>query len=137
MWGFTRPQQSAMLVLLSTFGIGASIWFYRANQPLPEVDPAAAAKLDEFIRAAQNDSTQVFSPAIEASRNIKTSTRLDLNAANANELARLPGIGAVMAQRIVDYRETHGRFKSIEELRKVKGIGAKKFAKLAPLLAAQ
>lgn len=62
---------------------------------------------------------------------------LDLNRATAEELQQLPGIGAVMAQRIVDYRTAHGRFGSPEDLRQVKGIGNKTFQKLQPLVVAK
>jgi competence ComEA-like helix-hairpin-helix protein len=52
---------------------------------------------------------------------------LDLNSATAEDLAALPGIGPALAQRIVDYRTTHGPFKKIEELEdKVLGFGPKK-----------
>jgi competence protein ComEA len=53
---------------------------------------------------------------------------LDLNSASVAELDLLPGIGPVLAQRIADYRTQAGRFRSKEELRKVSGIGPKKFA---------
>lgn len=42
----------------------------------------------------------------------------------------LPGVGPVLAQRIVDWRTEHGRFPTVDELREVSGIGAKKFADL-------
>ena len=45
------------------------------------------------------------------------------NAAGADELESLPGIGPVLAQRIVDYRTEHGPFRSAEELMQVEGIG--------------
>ncbi|MFO7305337.1 MAG: helix-hairpin-helix domain-containing protein [Gammaproteobacteria bacterium] len=51
---------------------------------------------------------------------------VDINTADAATIAReLEGIGLSRAQAIVEYREKHGAFKSVEELRKVKGIGAK------------
>ena len=55
---------------------------------------------------------------------------LDLNAAAASDLDGLPGIGAVLAQRIVDWRTEHGHFASVDQLREVSGIGESKYASL-------
>ena len=52
--------------------------------------------------------------------------KLDLNKATAEELMTLPGIGEVLAGRIVAYREAHGGFSSIDELAQVEGIGEKR-----------
>lgn len=52
---------------------------------------------------------------------------VDLNGADAAELATLPGIGDALAQRIVEYRREHGDFSCIEEIMNVLGIGAGKF----------
>jgi competence protein ComEA len=59
---------------------------------------------------------------------------LDLNRANADELEALPGIGAVLAQRMIAFRKSIGRFRTVDDLRDVKGIGAKKFDRLKPLV---
>ncbi len=53
--------------------------------------------------------------------------KVNLNAATSAELEALPGIGEVLAQRIVDYRTQHGPFRSVRDLLKVEGIGEKKF----------
>lgn len=61
-----------------------------------------------------------------------TSGPLDLNAATLEQLEALPGVGPVLAQRILDWRLAHGRFSTVGELREVGGIGAKKFADIEP-----
>lgn len=61
--------------------------------------------------------------------------RLDLNLADADDLDELPGIGSVLAERILAHRAAIGRFTSIDELRDVKGIGAATFAELAGAVA--
>ena len=55
---------------------------------------------------------------------------LDLNAASASDLDGLPGIGPVLAQRIVDWRTENGRFASVDQLRDVTGIGEAKYQEL-------
>ena len=57
-------------------------------------------------------------------------TPVDINTADAEKLASLPGIGASIAQRIVDYRKEHGPFKSVDELVNVRGVGDKLLARL-------
>ena len=61
--------------------------------------------------------------------------RVDLNAASAAELDALPGIGPVLAQRIVDHRTRHGPFSSVDQLDDVPGIGPAIAAELAELVA--
>ncbi|KPK64881.1 hypothetical protein AMJ83_00200 [candidate division WOR_3 bacterium SM23_42] len=58
--------------------------------------------------------------------------QVSLNAAHAGEFEDLPGIGPVLAERIVDYREKEGAYESLEELKKVKGIGDILFQKILP-----
>jgi competence protein ComEA len=59
-------------------------------------------------------------------------TPIDLNRATVEQLEAVPGIGAVMAQRIVDFREQHGPFDRVDDLLKVKGIGERSLEKLRP-----
>jgi competence protein ComEA len=56
---------------------------------------------------------------------------VDLNSATAAELDALPGIGPVLAQRIIDYRSQQGRFTSVDQLDDVPGIGPALYARLA------
>ena len=57
-------------------------------------------------------------------------TPVDINAADAEKLATLPGIGPSIAQRIVEYRKEHGAFKSVDELVNVRGVGEKLLGRL-------
>ena len=59
--------------------------------------------------------------------NPATTEKIDLNTASAEQLESLPGIGPVTAKRIVDHRAKVGKFKRIEEIINIKGIGEKKF----------
>ena len=64
-----------------------------------------------------------------------TDVQVDLNQSSVKELQALPGIGPVLAERIRRYRREKGRFTSIEEITNVRGIGAKRFARLRPYIA--
>ncbi|WP_344254318.1 ComEA family DNA-binding protein [Terrabacter carboxydivorans] len=57
---------------------------------------------------------------------------VSLNSADAAALDSLPGVGPVLAQRIIDWRTEHGRFSSVDELGEVSGIGDKLMAQLRP-----
>ena len=56
--------------------------------------------------------------------------QVNINTAAAEELTALPGVGEALAERIIAYREEHGRFRAAEELLEVKGIGESKFAEM-------
>lgn len=56
-----------------------------------------------------------------------SSVKININTAGSEQLRKLPRIGEKMSQRIIDYREKNGKFKRIEDIMKVKGIGEKTF----------
>jgi competence protein ComEA len=57
---------------------------------------------------------------------------VDINRADAQQLASLPGVGESIAKRIIEFREEHGPFRRVEDLMKVKGIGEKSLEKIRP-----
>lgn len=102
----------------------------------------AAGGLREGQRAVVNmarplvDGEQIVIGASAASAPVAggsaaASGRVDINTASVAQLDALPGIGAVLAQRIVDHREQHGPFKALRDLLDVSGIGDAKYADLA------
>lgn len=133
MWGFTRLQQRAILFLLATFVAGCIILIYRRQQQPPLAAPALVAQFEKFARRpghAPGESTASAPARMAPRRERITPKQVSINAATAAELTALPGIGAVMAQRIVEYRERHGDFRNLEELSKVQGIGRRKLEAL-------
>ena len=75
------------------------------------------------------DSTVVNSRGVRVSKAIPRGP-ININRATARQLDALDGVGPVIAQRIVDYRKINGSFLSIDDLQKVSGIGAAKFAQI-------
>lgn len=72
-----------------------------------------------------------FAPELQIAQFVKKLTEpLDLNTATLEELIDLPGIGPVLAKRILEYRDAHGGFTTVEELLYIKGIGPKRFEQL-------
>jgi competence protein ComEA len=60
---------------------------------------------------------------------------IDLSSASLTKLETLPGVGPVTAQKIVDWRNAHGGFTTVEQLQQVAGIGPTRYAELSPLVA--
>jgi competence protein ComEA len=104
-------------------------------KPLIHVESADEAAPEEPLRLSRK-------PAPSAPARTTTTKKpapdepVNLNQASAADLQRLPGIGPTLAQRIVDQRNRQ-RFTSVEDLRKVGGIGAKKLEQLRPLVVVQ
>lgn len=60
--------------------------------------------------------------------------RIDVNRADADHLALLPGVGRELGRRIVEYRAEHGPFRSADDLLQVSGIGDRTLARIGPMI---
>ncbi|MGH7260805.1 MAG: ComEA family DNA-binding protein [Nitrospiraceae bacterium] len=103
-----------------------------AVQPPPR--EAAQSLPSEVQQGNSPQSVPMHGPTHAAIRPLRAGARLDLNRATVEELQTLPGIGPVLAQRVVERRTARGPFKTVEDLGDVKGIGAKRLEQLRPLV---
>ena len=71
-------------------------------------------------------------PKVSKAEHLKAGKPINLNTASAEEMSGLPHVGAKVAQRIVEYRSAHKGFKSVDELRNVKGCGPKVLEGIRP-----
>jgi competence ComEA-like helix-hairpin-helix protein len=142
---YSRPQLRLLFVVATVFLVGLGVREWRTGSP------DLALRLERFDRDVPatpllSESQTAPSPAPLNEAPPRLSTRppaapappdprpLDLNRATVAELARLPGVGPGLAQRIFDERERRGKFDSPEALRQVVGVGPKKLAALRDLV---
>ena len=90
------------------------------------------------VPSERADSARTASPgrAAEPRPDSSSASVIDLNRAGVAELDALPGIGPVLARRIVEFRRQHGAFRRVEELRAVRGVGPRLLERLRPRVTA-
>jgi competence protein ComEA len=134
---YTRQQLGLLLLLLAAAGVGLAVREWRAAYP------ELAERAERFDRAADGRGIAPARGAEAPGRPsagpdrlalIAAQPPLDLNRATRDELTRLPGVGPGMARRIVHTRESAGRFASVDDLRRVKGLGGVRLERLRPLV---
>jgi comEA protein len=126
----TPTERNVILFLTLTLVIGAAIRFYQDSVPSNR----------QFDYSAIDSTFAVFQKRVASDsvhQEMSASNRVNINMATKTELTSLPGIGDVLADRIIRQREEQGEFETIADLQRVKGISKKKFEKLKPLIAVE
>ncbi len=142
---YTTAQLRVLCLLALTLLVGLGVREWRAgfpdaaerlerfdrDEPAGPLLPEAPAPPSETVRADPGAPARARPPVTAPPPDPGTALPLeplDVNRADAAQLARLPGVGPGLAQRIVEERERRGRFDSPETLRYVLGMGPKKLA---------
>ncbi len=112
-------------------GAGPHADLARVNlaRPLADGEQVVVPRLGDPVPVADDGDASGATPSA-----ITTAAVVDLNAASVTELDALPGIGPVLAGRIIAWRAEHGRFSTVEELGEVSGIGDALLSRLRPLV---
>jgi competence ComEA-like helix-hairpin-helix protein len=146
---YTRQQLVLLLLLLGAAGVGLAVREWRAAYPemaeraerLDRIsnertaEPARVPGSPVPARPAPRSESGLRPPETSGPSGPEPSgPPVDLNRATTDELTRLPGVGPAMAIRIVQAREFAGRFASIDDLRRVRGLGPTRLERLRPLL---
>jgi competence ComEA-like helix-hairpin-helix protein len=121
----TRTERNVILFLSTTLMVGAGIKLYRLTFP----------EIVQYDYRASDSAFVVLSQAAEQEDDANVAGGIvNINTATKDQLMRLPGVGAVLAERILIYREELGEFTTVNQLLNVKGISKKKLEELKPLV---
>jgi len=93
-----------------------------------------AAKLNDGQQIVVGDAVTAAQPSTNNQPSTTSNQLVNINTATLEQLQTLPKVGAVTAQRIIEYRTKNGPFTRIEDIQKVSGIGDATYAPLAPLI---
>ena len=93
------------------------------------------ADIEDLNRAEEVIDGQkivIYSKDSDAENKLSESSsgKININRADSDKLQEIPGVGPATAQKIIEYREENGKFKSIEDIKNVSGIGSKTFESL-------
>ena len=89
---------------------------------------------NELLRQQLSLISQQQVAGASIASNESVGDKININTADLSELDKIPGVGPARAADIINYRETHGNFKAIEEMKNIKGIGDKTFESMKDLI---
>ena len=101
---------------------------------VPGVGPATLARMAPHLEWPTQRQLGGSARLPRRDTNPSKPVRVDLNRASREELERLPGVGPVMAERILRLRESVGGFRALEELQSIRGIGSATIERLRSLV---
>ena len=123
-----------VLILIILAGLGI-LGYNRYQQIKINKENSALAQLKQENQELRNQlSGQSQQVAGAATSDVAVEGRININTADAAELDKLPGIGPARASDIIQYRDSHNGFKTIEEMKNIKGIGDKTFESMKDLI---
>ncbi len=133
-----RQRGACWLLLLILVGRLVDALDLPFERPAPDIAGQASAVGSHGLPPGPASPQTPGLPAAAAPESAETASRppvpIRINHASAKELEALPGVGPVLAGRIVAYRAEHGPLRSLAETRRIKGIGVRMMQRLAPLL---
>jgi competence protein ComEA len=137
--GFFTPQERfAILFLIFILVLGTSIYLYKLNHP----SFAPAYIIEDFEKKMKEERMKQNlvdynlplpyqeKNEMEIKKKELQKGQININTARIDELIQIPGIGPAYAKKIIDYRKKYNGFRTIEEIKRIKGIGDKTFEKM-------
>lgn len=129
------PAKWAAVGLLGGASAVAAVWTYVSSAGSPPAPaPAHTAVAPVTPDSTPADKAPASAEQLATHALVAAARKINLNTATIEELDLLPGVGRSTAQKIIDYRTTHGKFRTISELDNVSGIGPAKLERLRPLV---
>lgn len=132
-----KNRQTTILLCLTILFLGFTVGFL-AGRTTASGDVIITTRIPETVPSsrvlpvATEESSSKDPTASQSGQ--ADSGLININTANVSQLTTLPGIGPVLAQRIIDYREANGPFRSIAQLTLVEGIGESRLEALLGLI---